>query len=148
MTGGAFRSSSNLLGRRREIEELEGSVKALSEDLKKAQESVASHRKQRNVLREQMSRLMEQLQKKQLEQNTEKLGFLRQRAGFARSVPDTVPCGRKDGKLKTRFRRFAETAVLLRKRSVVTRIGKNSSNRRWRNSRSCWRRGRTGKRHL
>ena len=31
MTGGAFRSSSNLLGRRREIEELEGSVKALSE---------------------------------------------------------------------------------------------------------------------
>ena len=75
MTGGAFRSSSNLLGRRREIEELEGSVKALAEDLKKAQESVASHRKQRNVLREQMSRLMEQLQKKQLEQNTEKLGI-------------------------------------------------------------------------
>ena len=75
MTGGAFRSSSNLLGRRREIEELEGSVKALAQDMKKAQEAVASNRKQRNALREQMSRLMEQLQKKQLEQNTEKLGI-------------------------------------------------------------------------
>ena len=33
MTGGAFKNSSNLLGRRREIEELEESVKLLKKDL-------------------------------------------------------------------------------------------------------------------
>src|SRR5699024_10462475 len=36
MTGGAFRNSSNLLGRRRELEELEENVRRLDQDLKEA----------------------------------------------------------------------------------------------------------------
>ena len=75
MTGGAFRNSSNLLGRRREIEELEGSVKALASDMEEMQKAIAKNRKVRNELREKLSGLMETLQKHQLEQNTEKIGI-------------------------------------------------------------------------
>ncbi len=75
MTGGAFRNSSNLLGRRREIEELEGSVKALASDMEEMQKAIAKNRKVRNELREKLSGLTETLQKHQLEQNTEKIGI-------------------------------------------------------------------------
>lgn len=75
MTGGAFKNSSNLLGRRREIEELEGSVTALKKDMQKMQASIAKNREDRNHLRDHLSELTEQLQKLQLSQNTEKMNI-------------------------------------------------------------------------
>ena len=44
MTGGAFKNSSNLLGRRREIEELSASIKNLSAEIEKDQDEVKSLR--------------------------------------------------------------------------------------------------------
>ncbi len=44
MTGGAFKNSSNLLGRRREIEELAAQIKALSAQIDKDQEEVKNLR--------------------------------------------------------------------------------------------------------
>ena len=75
MTGGAFRNSSNLLGRRREIEELEGKTAALKEELEKIQKGIIQKREQRNKLREQLGEMTQQLQQFQLDQNTEKLGI-------------------------------------------------------------------------
>lgn len=75
MTGGAFRNSSNLLGRRREIEELEGKTAALKEELEKIQKGIVQKRDQRNKLREQLGEMTQQLQQFQLDQNTEKLGI-------------------------------------------------------------------------
>lgn len=40
MTGGAFRNNSNLLGRRREIEELETKVNQLKQNLTEMQNAV------------------------------------------------------------------------------------------------------------
>ena len=55
MTGGAFRNSSNLLGRRREIEELEGKVVALKEELQKIQKVILDKRERRNALRDEVT---------------------------------------------------------------------------------------------
>lgn len=75
MTGGAFRNSSNLLGRRREIEELEDSVEALRRDMAAMQTAIGENRSQRNVLRETRSELQERLQKEQIRQNTAKMNL-------------------------------------------------------------------------
>ena len=75
MTGGAFRNSSNLLGRRREIEELEGKVAALKEELQKIQKIILDKRERRNALRDDLAEMTRQLQQLQISQNTEKVGI-------------------------------------------------------------------------
>ena len=75
MTGGAFRNSSNLLGRRREIEELEGKVAALKEELQKIQKVILDKRERRNTLRDDLAEMTRQLQQLQISQNTEKVGI-------------------------------------------------------------------------
>lgn len=73
MTGGAFKNSSNLLGRRREIEELSESVVRLKEELEGLRKSIDEHRNRRNVLREKLVSLNEKLQEQYLLQNTAKM---------------------------------------------------------------------------
>ena len=73
MTGGAFKSTSNLLGRRREIEELESSVAALKKDMDEMQHAIEENRKQRNLLRDTIAQFHEKMQKQYILQNTAKL---------------------------------------------------------------------------
>ena len=75
MTGGAFKNNSNLLGRRREIEELEGKVVALKEELQKIQKVILDKRERRNALRDELTEMTRQLQQLQIGQNTEKVGI-------------------------------------------------------------------------
>lgn len=73
MTGGAFKNSSNLLGRRREIEELEKQVDKLKRDMQMLQTAIVKTRDERNALRDKLTEMTEELQKLELGQNTEKL---------------------------------------------------------------------------
>lgn len=70
MTGGAFKNSSNLLGRRREIEELKSQVEQKRKKLEELRGSVDECRAQRNQRRDALVALSEELQKKYIEQNT------------------------------------------------------------------------------
>ena len=73
MTGGAYKNNSNLLGRRREIEELESSVQILKRELEQMQQSMQDNRDHRNRLREELLQVQEQVQKQYILQNTVKL---------------------------------------------------------------------------
>lgn len=73
MTGGAFKNSSNLLGRRREIEELEKQKNAQNDKVEKLKETIDETRTVRNRLRMILAQDGEGLQKKYLEQNTASL---------------------------------------------------------------------------
>ena len=73
MSGGAFRNSGNLLGRRREIEELERQVKHRGDVLKEMQEQIDACRTRRNALRDEIVRQKEDLQKEYIRQNTAKM---------------------------------------------------------------------------
>lgn len=75
MTGGAFRNNSNLLGRRREIEELEKNVELRKQELEAAQQSVLTDREQRNKFRDRISELQQRLRQQYVEQNTAKLNL-------------------------------------------------------------------------
>ena len=73
MSGGAFRNSSNLLGRRREIEELEGQVQKRKGVLTQLQQKIDGSRMRRNGMRDEIVRLKDELQEQYLAQNTAKL---------------------------------------------------------------------------
>ena len=73
MTGGAFKNTSNLLGRRREMEELEVSVALLKKDLESIREEIDENRRIRSDYRARIVRLNEKLQQQYLIQNTVKM---------------------------------------------------------------------------
>lgn len=77
MTGGAFKNNNNLLGRRREIEELERSVAALKKDMEEMQKSIDDNRSQRNVIRDTIAEFQEKLRKQYVAQNTAKMNLLK-----------------------------------------------------------------------
>ena len=70
ITGGAFKNSSNLLGRRREIEELGRSVKESLKQLEDLKSTIDAERSERNALRDELRELSERLQERYLEKNT------------------------------------------------------------------------------
>ncbi len=70
MTGGAFKNTNNLLGRRREIEEMTKDVQNLKEELLTLQKEAEENRKKRADIRDEIVKLKERLQKEYLDQNT------------------------------------------------------------------------------
>lgn len=78
MTGGAFKNNSNLLGRRREIEELENKVKSAKAELIELQKSIEENRNTRNVFRDRVAELQEKLRSQYVEQNTARMNISQQ----------------------------------------------------------------------
>ena len=66
MTGGAFRNNSNLLGRRREIEELQACVERLKEEMKDLQKTMEGSRERRNQLRDELERYYKDVPRERL----------------------------------------------------------------------------------
>ena len=117
MTGGAFRNNSNLLGRRREIEELETKVNQLKQNLTEMQNAVEENKNpmRRIVTREEADRLIEEirlrdaiagfqekLRQKYIEQNTARMNIKQQekkaeeiRSGYAQINRDQAEIKRQ-----------------------------------------------------
>lgn len=75
MTGGAFKNSSNLLSRRREIEEFEQTVARLSKELSEAEQALQQTKQERAVLYGELDALKEQQQQAYVQQNTAKMNM-------------------------------------------------------------------------
>ncbi|WP_026494802.1 chromosome segregation protein SMC [Butyrivibrio sp. WCD3002] len=73
ISGGTFRNSSNLLGRRREMDELEADVKKHKENIALFQKEIEDTKKHRNELRVTVEELRTALQTKFIEQNTARI---------------------------------------------------------------------------
>ena len=73
MTGGAFKNNSNLLGRRREIEELELSVKQLSVEMEERKTQVEETKAKRAACYGVLDEINEKLSKEFVKQNTAKM---------------------------------------------------------------------------
>ena len=77
ISGGAFKNNSNLLSRRREIEELEGKVKSHLREIDKLLEEIEQVKGERNKLRLSLEEDKAALQKKFIEQNTARLNVIK-----------------------------------------------------------------------
>ena len=76
ISGGAFKNNSNLLGRRREIEELTKKVKALLDENEALEKEIQDDKEKRNKLRLELEQLKTALQAKFIEQNTARLNLI------------------------------------------------------------------------
>lgn len=77
MTGGAFKNTSNLLGRKREIEELEKTTVQLKEAIEKHRSRMEEIATARELLKEDLEQLREELKQAMLNSNTAKLNMER-----------------------------------------------------------------------
>ena len=75
MSGGAFKNSSNLLSRRREIEELEKTVVRLKTELQKSEAEVAAAKEKRTALYAKVEEIQQELQNDYVVQNTAKMNL-------------------------------------------------------------------------
>ncbi len=73
MTGGAFKNQENLLGRKREIDDLSENVKKWRSEFDEIKKSAEEHRDRRNELREKLTSLNDEIQKLKLKINTVEL---------------------------------------------------------------------------
>ncbi|MGI6011758.1 MAG: chromosome segregation protein SMC [Ruminococcus sp.] len=90
MTGGAFKNSSNLLGRRREIEELEANVKMLKKDMEDMQRSIDGNRSRRNVLRDTIAEISDRIREQYVVQNTARMNLEQTKEKIAQGDQDTA----------------------------------------------------------
>ena len=77
ISGGAFRNNSNLLGRRREMEELEAKVKKLLAEIDFLMDDIEKTKEDRNKLRLEIEAVKAEIQKKFIEQNTARLNVMK-----------------------------------------------------------------------
>lgn len=77
ISGGAFKNNSNLLGRRREIEELETKVKNFLKEIDALLEDISVTKEKRNKLRLEIEEDKARLQDKFIEQNTARLNVIK-----------------------------------------------------------------------
>ncbi len=75
ISGGAFKNNSNLLGRRREMEELEKRVKQLAADIETANQEIDATKSRRNKMRMELENIKTDIQRKSIEQNTARLNI-------------------------------------------------------------------------
>ncbi|SCY27288.1 condensin subunit Smc [Butyrivibrio hungatei] len=73
ISGGAFKNNSNLLGRRREMDEMELNVNKYKEQIDRLQSEIAEDKEKRNELRTLSEELRTELQGKFIAQNTARL---------------------------------------------------------------------------
>ena len=77
ISGGAFKNNSNLLGRRRELDELEKRVKQLEKDIADHQEAITTVKQKRNELRAELEKLQADTQQLFIEQNTARMNVIK-----------------------------------------------------------------------
>lgn len=77
ISGGAFKNNSNLLGRRREMEELEAKVKKYLKQIDTLLQEIEDTKAERNKLRLSLEEDKATLQKKFIEQNTARLNVIK-----------------------------------------------------------------------
>ena len=78
ISGGAFRGNSNLLGRRREISELQANVSDLEKKVAQSQKDIAQAKEDRNRARAEQESVRTLLQSRFLEQNTIRMNIAAQ----------------------------------------------------------------------
>lgn len=92
ISGGAYKNNSNLLGRRREIDELEEKVKKLQIVIDETNGDIESTKSRRTRLRVDVEALKGEIQRKSIEQNTARLNIsqarerMEEEAGSAASL--------------------------------------------------------------
>ena len=103
MTGGAFKNSSNLLSRRREIEELQKNVLSLKVQMDASEQKMNEIRENRSGYYERIESLKEELQKAYVIQNTAKMNLDQTNARISASANVIADIRQESQKLESQM---------------------------------------------
>lgn len=104
MTGGAFKNTSNLLGRKREIEELEEACTKTLKDVERLQKELAMNEGLLTESREELERIRSEKQQLYLRQNTVKINISRTEDKKAEIRESYGDLDRENGQLEVQIR--------------------------------------------
>ena len=122
ISGGAFKNNSNLLGRRREMEELEKKIKRYVMEIDRLLEDIESTKTARNKLRLEIEDSKGQLQRKFIEQNTARLNVEQARERKNEAAEGSEELQTEEKELETQIQEIQENkkAILLELESSET----------------------------
>ncbi len=100
ISGGAFKNNSNLLGRRRELDELEKKAKAYLSAIDQANRDIENTKAERNGLRTELENLRGEIQRKSIEQNTARLNIAQARERMEEEAEGLQDISREAGEME------------------------------------------------
>ncbi len=110
MTGGSVQNSSNLLGRRRELEELEHNVKTLKREMYEMQQVIEENRSKRNVLRDTIMEMSERIQEQCIQQNTARMNLEQTREKLTQTETGYAQLKSEQAELSAQIRKSMRAA--------------------------------------
>ena len=129
MTGGAFKNSSNLLGRRREIEELEETCSKALVQIEKIQNELALKESLAQEKKGELEQLKTRLQKLALQENTIRMNISQledKKAEIADSSGDLV---REHGQLEEQVKEIAQSRSVLEDDTLGLELKNSQANK-------------------
>ncbi len=103
ISGGAFKNNSNLLGRRREMEELEKQVKELRALVDRIDGEIQETKGRRNKLRLDVETLKADIQRKSIEQNTTRLNIAQARERMEEEEAGALSLAEEEKEIQSRI---------------------------------------------
>lgn len=100
ISGGAFKNNSNLLGRRREIEDLEKRVKKHQDSVAGINKEIEGIKSRRTRLRVDLESIKGEIQRKSIEQNTARLNISQARERMEEEEESVVSLRREEGEIQ------------------------------------------------
>ncbi|MDE6517971.1 MAG: chromosome segregation protein SMC, partial [Acetatifactor sp.] len=103
ISGGAFKNSSNLLGRRREMEELEKKIRKLAQSIEDINTAIEETKSHRNKLRMEIEAMKADMQRCSIEQNTVRIGISQARERMAEEEEGFDSMKREEKEIETQI---------------------------------------------
>lgn len=114
MTGGAFKNTSNLLSRRREIEEFEKTVKMLKADMEEMERVIEGQKEERSGYYASVETIKEELQKSYVIQNTAKMNYNQVNSKIQEAKRETEYVYHENEQIENQIRDMKEEHGLIR----------------------------------
>jgi len=108
ISGGAFKNNSNLLGRRREITELQGSVRKYEGEIGAIQGDIEAIKEERNKLRASLEEVRRLLQEKFIQQNTARLNVVAAKEKWSETEEGFTSLQREQEDIESQIRQIGQ----------------------------------------
>ncbi len=115
ISGGAFKNNSNLLGRRREIDELEKNVKKLFDAIQEGNQRIADIKERRNQLRVDVETVKSDIQEKIIEQNTARLNISQARERMEEEAESVQSLKKEEQEIEDQILEIKESKASIQK---------------------------------
>lgn len=103
ISGGSFKNNSNLLGRRREIEELEKMVQKIHNTMETLHKEIDETKSKRNQIRMSLETLKMDIQRKSIEQNTARLCVSQARERMKEEIEGAASLKKEEEELESQI---------------------------------------------